>query len=289
MSNLQNIIFIHIPKTAGSSLYENFYHQYPLLKFMHYLDHQHGDLMGVNDQFRQEDFKSLPSWVKRRVQIHGGHMPFGFHNTLAEKSQYITFLREPVSRVISNYLHIKHHRHHPQNSLIVRENLSIKDYVMDDRFGGGRNLMTRMLAGTYSSARVNLSLYERAMENVNSVNMFVGFTEDFENSLALLSAKLNWRKPIIMAHANKGGLKPQSEIFDCYDWIREQNKCDVKLYEELKARYETDLKLIKVEQIKQRSVSFSKTIRFQTLMKKRMVRACNLWISNKQRGKTLLS
>lgn len=282
MSNRQNIIFIHIPKTAGSSLYENFYHQYPLLKFMHYLDHQHGDLMGVNDQFRQEDFKSLPSWVKRRVQIHGGHMPFGFHNVLAEKSQYITFLREPVSRVISNYLHIKHHRHHPQNSLIEHENLSIQDFVMDDRFGGGRNLMTKMLAGTYSSAPVNLSLYERAMENVNSVNMFVGFTEDFENSLALLSAKLNWRKPIIMAHANKGGLKPQSEILDCYDWIREQNKWDVKLYEELKARYEIDLKFIKVEQIKQRSVSFSKTIRFQNLIKKRVVRACNLWISNKQ-------
>ncbi|NVJ47622.1 MAG: sulfotransferase family 2 domain-containing protein [Cytophagia bacterium] len=279
----RKVIFIHIPKTAGTSFSENCYYQYPMLSFFHYLDYRHGDMMEVEDKFRGKDFELLPSWLKIRIQMHAGHMPFGFHEGLNEEYKYVTFLRDPVQRVISNYLHIKYHKHHPQHNTINNERLSLREFVLDDRFQGGRNLMTRVLSGTFRNIQADQELFNKAIQNIVRVNMLIGITEDFENSLALLALELGWEKPLIITRSNKGRLHPSEADMEISEWIAEQNMLDVRLYEEMKAKYNERLEscLKEVLERKSEAVSLGGTVRLQNLIKQRANRGFNWWLDSK--------
>ncbi len=89
------LIFLHIPKTAGTTLNRIIEWQYNPLSIF------------TMDPYRiratPERLKQLPEARRRRLRMVRGHFYYGVHEYLPQGSTYITMLREPVARFLSSY------------------------------------------------------------------------------------------------------------------------------------------------------------------------------------------
>ena len=88
----KNFLFIHIPKTSGSSFKASLLRRY-------------ADKHGRYYNFR--GLRKLFIDSKKDLKVIGGHMPYGAHHFLNKQYHYITFLRDPIQRSISHYYFIK--------------------------------------------------------------------------------------------------------------------------------------------------------------------------------------
>ena len=92
----ETLIFLHIPKTAGSTL--NFIldaHYTPENSFATSQTwlHPEGSLDG---------FEMLTETERARIELLNGHMGLGLHRHLPQPARYLTVLRDPVERVLSH-------------------------------------------------------------------------------------------------------------------------------------------------------------------------------------------
>ncbi len=89
------LIFLHIPKTAGTTLNRIIDWQYdPRVIFT--VD-PHRIRPTINH------FYALPEERRRRLQVVRGHPPYGVHELLPQGAIYTTSLRDPVARLVSSY------------------------------------------------------------------------------------------------------------------------------------------------------------------------------------------
>ena len=115
------VIFLHIPKSGGTTMHAIIERQYPADR-IYTIDGTH-----VRESIAA--FKAMPEAERARLLVLKGHMAFGLHEWLPQPSTYITLLRHPVERAISHYYHIlrtPHHTHHPT---VVSRNMSLYDFA----------------------------------------------------------------------------------------------------------------------------------------------------------------
>lgn len=207
----EKIIFFHIPKTGGHSI------SYLLMN--------------------EYSFENL-----------GGNIySLGFQLSILEASKFlnlseyklITFLRDPVDRVLSEYKYcieklggdphiLNSHRLPPGNPIETASNIACK-----------------MLSGLDSNdpsipCEVHLEHAKRNLENF----FFVGITEKMEESMELLFSLLGLEKPEEIPHFNKTETKTvfsEKEI----EGIISRNSADIELY-----KYGLGLMFSKKEEIK---------------------------------------
>lgn len=159
------VIFLHIPRTGGMSL----------RKLMHLTYGYHN--IG-RPWWGEHEGETLTDAVKRKKAWYG-HFRFGLHRELDRPVKYITILREPAARLLSEY-----HR----NEYRTRYSMSPVDLAKTER---GNNLMVRMLSGALSSDHLTSWHVDRAIENIGKYFVVVGLTERFSELLVNLR-KLGW-------------------------------------------------------------------------------------------------
>lgn len=95
------LIFLHIPKTAGSTmrdiLSDLYGENHTVLRIRGLFKKDYPDL---NNQVKQL-LTTLPS--HSATQVLSGHIPYGLHHRLHGKCEYFTFIRHPVDYVLSMY------------------------------------------------------------------------------------------------------------------------------------------------------------------------------------------
>src|SRR4029077_19038614 len=92
------LLFMHIQKTSGTAFRDAISANYRRSELLFV----YPDPPGV----WHEGFQRIPEPQRKSFKCITGHFVFGIHNALDGPSTYVTILRDPVIRVVSNYYHL---------------------------------------------------------------------------------------------------------------------------------------------------------------------------------------
>jgi hypothetical protein len=223
------LIFVHIPKTAGTTLNRIIDWQYDPLSIFTIDPHR--------IRATAARFKTLSQGRRRRFRVIRGHSPYGIHEYLPQGAIYMTMLREPVARLLSSYYFILRWPLHPLHRKFKRERLTVDHLV---QFQPHRhNLQCRFISGLGNTGTCDRGTLELAKENLARSFRIIGLAERFEESLLLMTAILDWRVQFYESH--KVATTRPSPDPALLEMLSERNQLDLELYEFAKKRFEQDL------------------------------------------------
>lgn len=220
-SSGQVLIFLHLPKTAGSTLARIIQRQYGA----------NGSLAQYESNSGAELAKLTPIQLKS-VRAIMGHFYFGVHEFLPRSSTYVTLLRDPIERVISYYYYVQNQPEHYLYQAAREMNLS--KFVIACNLSEPNNDQTRLLAATeqgFSSGTCLPEMLGVAKQNLQDHFAVVGLTEDFDRSLILMKRVFGWNIPFYVRH-NVTWRRPRKEDIprETLKVIETYNKLDIELY-----------------------------------------------------------
>lgn len=187
------IRFLHIPKTAGTSL--NIF-----LDRFHPPEHIFVFKASEPLERSLATLRTLGPDLCQAIRLYRGHAPLTVGDPHVDGARTFTFLRDPVSRVVSFCHHLAEGK---KKSHMLSEPSgcpSGPDFDLDSFLSSGEpeleNLQTRMLVGEESYRSLKLSGSDKELRAALSAAFsrleFVGVQEKFEEGLLLASLAFGW-------------------------------------------------------------------------------------------------
>lgn len=222
------LVFVHIPKAAGTSLKDLIARVYagrPSLFF-------------TPGDGRLERFAALPPASRAGCAVVAGHEPFGLHRVFdgtGARPAVITVLREPVARVISLYNYIFREPAHTRHADFVSRRPTVRDVVEAGDFVPFDNHQVRFLAGRATHRKpfgaLGGSDLERAKRNLAEGVRVFGLQDRMGETLRLFASELGWPPLDLPALNRTGGASFAPAIGDGdRTAIAETNELDAELY-----------------------------------------------------------
>jgi len=179
-------VFVHVPKAAGSTFTAILRHHYPGAAF--------DGGINVFQRFEQAIPRLEAAATRSDLRAISAEVTFGLADRYLPDARFVTILREPVERTLSQFWFFKAGRGAglisprlppPQPSLTVADAVEA-GYLLD-------NLQTRLLCGIVSpSDPLPADALEQAERILAQRFFLVGTTEHFDAFLALLNVELGW-------------------------------------------------------------------------------------------------
>jgi sulfotransferase famil protein len=218
-------IFLHVPKTAGTTLYHILDRQFPRkARYTIWFD-------GSFD-----DFKNLSEVHRSNLRLVRGHIGYGLHQYLPQGAQYFTFLREPLERTVSYYQYVRRSPTHYCYDQLTARKMKLLDFI-DSRIDRMTdNAHVRLLCGHATGQEVPFgectpAMLEAAKQNIKTNIALTGLTEKFDATLLLLGKMFGWRN-LYYAPQN---IAPNESALDrlpptTLQALRQVNALDIELY-----------------------------------------------------------
>ncbi len=215
IKNRIELLSLHIPKTAGTSLrnmLKEHYGEEHAVRFD--ISHASGRIDIENQIFSK-------SKLPKKIRVVHGHFYYSTAVELLELSddvKWISWVRDPVERVISNYFYL---------SKRLKEEL--------DEEARGLNILAKMQKTLleYAHNEINRNRMFKFLDGAALEKFFfIGLYENYNEDIMELAAKLDIAVPEILQHNITGTKKEVSQ--DEIEEIRELNKQDIEIYEKVK-------------------------------------------------------
>ncbi len=209
------LISLHIPKTAGTSFFHSLKKEYGATKVAR-VDFNRNQVSKIN----MMPFSK--AYVHRNPKVIHGHFRIDQLNELISIKQnvpIITWLRDPVERVISNYYYLSKRL----------------DEELDEK-GKGLNILNKMRRSLleYASAEGSRNRMSKFLSGLKKEDfLFVGNVENYNSDIQKLAELLNWKNLQIVEHNRTGGGNKRNVSDEDRKKIAELNQLDIKLYNEL--------------------------------------------------------
>jgi len=241
------LYFLHIPKTAGTSL-----------------------ISILDSYFKREQVLRLHAWKYllpkmpldfSKYRFVRGHYGMGFYRLLPKKPLYLTVLRDPKEIIISSYKMIQRQPEEAKRYSIPQDK-TISKLILDPKIEGLNDTQTHWLAVDLDVIALSKDmdmnelasfqpeehsyfkhpdisdehLLQTAKKNLSEF-AWVGILEKFEESLFLLHYQFGWKPIRNVVKKNVAPNKKSDEITnEAMKKIEEWTKLDRELY-----RYGTEL------------------------------------------------
>ncbi len=187
------LIFLHLPKTGGTSLRATMRKAIGSGRMLRLKNHDLSPLLSIEPGARAE------------IAMVEGHMLYGVHEHIARPCVYITMLREPVARLRSWHRYVMATPHHRFHSLVAGERLSLAACIERGLSTELDNHMTRILGAVCRAetpfGAVTRGMFETACRNLERIE-FVGTTERMDEFHAMLCERMGW-EAMPLAHLNR--------------------------------------------------------------------------------------
>ena len=228
------VVFLHVPKTAGTTV-------------TIWLRLLLGDLYSKAASYSAEPAKvrNLAAALQKRpgsVEVVAGHLPYSTRPLFAAGSRFFTFLRDPIDRAMSHFYYFRERV--PEGAPAVAgadapgisleqalaswdASSPVSQSLLPD------NLQTRMLSGFDPDAPASPEMLEAAKRNLWELDV-VGLTERFHESVALLHLVYGWRLFAIPSRRVRTHRRPAAEALAAGELqgLRRLNALDEALYAE---------------------------------------------------------
>jgi len=217
-----SVIFLHLPKTAGSTLRGVMVRQYDPAE-------SHLIARPVWDNF--EAFKAWPEAERHRIRFLYGHMGFGLHAWMKPPVTYATMLRDPVERVLSHFHSARSGTVAELRGRIPRE-MTVGDYVREQVSGELDNGQVRLLSGEpfVEFGGVTRDHLEAAKVHLRDHFAVVGVTERFDEALVMMRDALGWRRRIAYLRRNVTA-EPRARVSaEDLAVVRDASRLDAELH-----------------------------------------------------------
>jgi len=245
----QTLIFLHIPKAAGTTLNSI---------IDRHFGGKSGAIFAMNGSRNREcEFMLKPEAERIAYRLIRGHMEFGIHRYLPKKSAYITLLRNPVNRIVSFYYYAYSDSRHYLHQHAKR--MDLKEFVLSDLSTELENGQTRLLGGDIdlylrdNSLPCTFADLERAKKNLYEHFFLVGISERFDEFLVFLY-QLSEIRNILHVRQNVTINKPRQVDPEIADLILERNQMDWQLYQFVQAIFD--------DRVKQADTEFLRTLKW---------------------------
>jgi hypothetical protein len=223
------LLFMHIPKTAGTSIRNLIERSFrPSAHCWIY--------EGETSHLSSLDFTKLPQAQQAAFRIVGGHFHLPFSNLVPQPHRLFTIVRNPMERVRSEVLHL--YRVVGRHLLLQGRSVALEDAFNEDLVED--NLQTRMISGIPKHAVPKLGdeHLSFAKDVLARRFAFVGVTEHIESDFKPLATFLGiFGRKLGKDNARPETLTPiEEEILNRIDWqaIEERHAVDNKLYQWVK-------------------------------------------------------
>lgn len=232
------LIFLHLPKTGGSTL-------------TNILDWNYGDRTYHITRFsRIQTFLDLPDAEKAALPCLQGQIFYGIHQYIPQECTYLTVLRHPVERLISNYFHIevrKKRLGEPVGNMSMEQLLEAEPFqaYMQANLIAGGNTIDEALRRPFTEETLT-----QAKANIERHFPIVGLLERYDESLLLMKRHFGWKRAYY-ARQNVSSTRKQLTDFPAATQKRILAACEPEMALFEYARQRLD------DQIRQQGASFA--------------------------------
>lgn len=224
------MIFLHIGKTAGTTIRQILRKQYSPAETLLIRSRPLRADRPEDRPTRESTiayFASLPDFQRARPSLVLGHTIYGLHRHIPRPARYITLLRDPVGLTISQYNYVARNPNHPLHDEASYR--SLEAFVTSGVTLEADNSQTRAIAGdtTTPFGGCTEAMLTSAKSHIEEHFSVAGLVERFDESLLLLQRALGWTNPYYVpanVTAKKGPVTDEVLAL-----IRDQNRLDLEL------------------------------------------------------------
>lgn len=230
MNDCQHLIFLHLPKNGGTTIYQ-------ILNRI-YKQEQIFTVHWQGEQGNITNFYQYTEPEKEEIKLLRGHFDYGIHDQFKGNSEYFTFLRNSEERMRSFYSYVKRR---PENRLfqqVNETNMNFTDFILlGDK--DGNNGQIRKLSGLDSD---EITMLNAARAHIETHFPVVGLQEYFDESILVLAHHYKWPLPIYIKQnvsKKKNTINPEESKL-----INDYNQGDMELYRFAEERLKHQIKSI---------------------------------------------